>query len=307
MEIKINYHRDKFNSELEEYIKQGKSLYDTFKAFIIDKNQLDQFTRHLKFWSEEVKEFLKTRLECFEDNPYLTDFKKIGLINITALIKGLKGVKTDTTRSDYEHLLTCTLKKVDILMMLQNKSKFIKVSKAFSNNHVTTTNTMRELNEMKEIFISHSSKDRKYVEHIITIFESIGVPSNNIFCSSFEGYGVALGDDFLSTIKEKLDANVLVIFILSQNFYSSPVCLCEMGATWIKTNTHIPILIPPFDFKDVKGVIPTTNGMKINEKLKYNSLKDSVEKFFQLQPVNSSIWERKRDNSLKELEKLLKT
>lgn len=306
MEIKINYHRDQFNSELEHYIKKGKSLYSEFKVSIIDKNKLDEFTRQLKFWNEEVKEFLNTRLGCFEENPYLSDFKKISLINVAALVSKLKGDEIDATRSDYEHLLTCTLKKVDILVILQSKSKFIKVNKAFSDTQETTVDTMREFKEMREIFISHSSKDREYVEQIINIFESIGVPSNKIFCSSFEGYGVALGDDFLLTIKEKLDANVLVIFILSQNFYSSPVCLCEMGATWIKTNSHIPILIPPSDFKDVKGVIPTTNGMKINEKLKYNSLKEIIEKFFQLHPINNSIWERKRDYSLKELEKLLK-
>ena len=94
--------------------------------------------------------------------------------------------------------------------------------------------------------------------------------------------------------------------MLSENFYSSVVSLCEMGATWVKTNDHIPILIPPFEYGDIKGVIPTTNGMKINEKTKYNSLKKVVEEFLDLTPIkNYSIWERKRDNSLKEIKLLL--
>lgn len=157
----------------------------------------------------------------------------------------------------------------------------------------------------KKIFISHSSLDIKIVEKVIDILEAIGVPSNKIFCSSFEGYGVKLGSDFLEVIKKELDSNVLVLFILSSNFYSSVVSLCEMGATWVKTNKHIPILIPPFEYDDIKGVIPTTHGMKINEKDKLNSLKDIVADFISLEPLNTSVWERRRDNVLKEVKKIL--
>lgn len=162
----------------------------------------------------------------------------------------------------------------------------------------------RELGEQK-IFISHSSLDIEIVEKVIDVLEAIGVPSDKIFCSSFEGYGVKLGSDFLEVIKKELDSNVLVLFILSSNFYSSVVSLCEMGATWVKTNKHIPILIPPFEYDDIKGVIPTTHGMKINEKDKLNSLKDIVAEFIGLEPLNTSVWERRRDNVLKEVKKIL--
>lgn len=156
--------------------------------------------------------------------------------------------------------------------------------------------------KIKKVFISHSSNDTKEVEEIVDLLETIGLSSDQIFCSSFEGYGIDLGEDFLDRIKNELDENVLVIFILSNNFYESPVCLCEMGATWIKTNEHIPILIPPFDYSDVKGVIPLTQGFKINEGLKLNLLKEKIEKTFELTPIDFSSWERKRDRMLKRLE-----
>lgn len=159
----------------------------------------------------------------------------------------------------------------------------------------------------EKIFISHSSLDIPVVEKVIDLLEAIGVPSNKIFCSSFEGYGIKLGSDFLEVIKNQLDNNVLVLFILSSNFYSSVISLCEMGATWLKTNKHIPILIPPFEYHDIKGVIPTTQGMKINEKDKLNSLKDIVVEFFGIETPNTSVWERKRDNLLKEVKKILDT
>jgi hypothetical protein len=160
-------------------------------------------------------------------------------------------------------------------------------------------------NMQKKIFISHSSSDIDIVEKIIDTLEAIGVPSEQIFCSSFEGYGVKLGADFLETIKTELNSDVLVLFVLSSNFYASVVSLCEMGATWVKTNEHIPILIPPFEYSEIKGVIPTTHGMKINEKPKFNSLKEKVEHFMGLKQSNFSAWERKRDNILKEIKTLL--
>ena len=106
-----------------------------------------------------------------------------------------------------------------------------------------------------------------------------------------------LGDNFLDSIKaELLNTNALVLFVLTPRFYASPACLCEMGATWVLAKEHIPVLVPPFDFSDVKGVIPLTQGFKLNEPLKLNLFKDEVQAVFGLsQTLTQSAWERKRD------------
>lgn len=159
---------------------------------------------------------------------------------------------------------------------------------------------------IEKIFISHSSKDSMIVEEIIDLLETVGLKNEQIFCSSFEGYGIDLGENFLERLKTELSSKVLVVFVLSKNFYSSPVCLCEMGATWVKTNEHIPVLIPPFDYKDIEGVIPLTQGFKINESLKLNLFKQKIEGFFNLTPIDFSTWERKRDRILNRINKSLK-
>ena len=134
---------------------------------------------------------------------------------------------------------------------------------------------------------------------MIEILESIGLDSNQIFCTSFEGYGIELGENFLDSIKNELSSDSLVIFILSKNFYESAICLCEMGAAWVLVKEHIPVLIPPLDFSDVKGVIPLSQGFKINEPLKLNLFKEKIEKIFSLEnTVGMSTWERKRDRIL---------
>lgn len=161
---------------------------------------------------------------------------------------------------------------------------------------------------ISKIFISHASKDADVVEEIIELLESIGLESHQIFCTSFDGYGIGLGENFLNKIKDELSSDTLVIFVLSKNFYSSPVCLCEMGATWVLAKEHIPILIPPLDYSDVSGVIPLTQGLKINEPLKLNLLKEKVEQLFMLENSASiATWERKRDRVLSRIDKLIGT
>lgn len=152
--------------------------------------------------------------------------------------------------------------------------------------------------KLNRIFISHSSENLKEVGALIDLIECIGIKSSQIFCSSFSGYGVKLGENFLERIKTELNDEILVLFILSKNFYESPICLCEMGATWVKTNKHIPILIPPFSFREVKGVFPLTNGMNITDKDKLNLLKETLETDFSLKNISTTIWEKKRTTFL---------
>lgn len=157
-----------------------------------------------------------------------------------------------------------------------------------------------------KIFISHASVDSRIVEELVELLESMGLDSNQIFCTSFEGYGIDLGEDFLASIRNELQGDVLVLFVLSKNFYNSPVCLCEMGAAWVLSKNHIPILIPPLDYFDVKGVIPLTQGLKINEPLKLNLLKEKIESLFGLTDrLSMSTWERKRDRAVSRIEKAI--
>ncbi|WP_025743183.1 toll/interleukin-1 receptor domain-containing protein [Aquimarina pacifica] len=154
----------------------------------------------------------------------------------------------------------------------------------------------------KKIFISHSNKDLVYVQEVILILETIGIKSEHIFCSSYEGYGNPLGSDYLSRLKQELQGNTLVLFILSQNFFGSKMGLCEMGATWILTQDQIPLYIPPFRPDDVKGVFPTIEGMFINKKERFIQLRERLEKEFSIEKkVTLLKWNRQIESSLKNI------
>ncbi|MFM2284878.1 MAG: hypothetical protein RLZZ543_375 [Bacteroidota bacterium] len=159
---------------------------------------------------------------------------------------------------------------------------------------------------MSKLFISHSSKDDSVIKPFIDLIESIGVPHDKIFYSSHPAYGVGLGENIFERLKAELEDDVFALFMLSENFYQSPVCLCEMGAVWIKSNKQIPILIPPFDFSGVQGVFPNSLGFKMNDKNQLNNFKGELELHFNLNPTHISRWEEKRDEYIVKINGLLK-
>ncbi|MDP9080961.1 MAG: toll/interleukin-1 receptor domain-containing protein [Bacteroidota bacterium] len=244
-----------------------------------------------KVWKNKVE---KNLTKIFgKDSIEFRDFNKLKFF-YNPMIYSLG---SDFTREHREYF------KRDLDFLLKSLNSYIQEIEEAPEDDTTTT-TYNNITPSK-VFISHASLDARAVEEIIDLLETIGLTNNQIFCSSFEGYGIDLGDNFLEAIKREINDSVLVLFVLSKNFYDSPVCLCEMGATWVKSTEHIPVLIPPFEFSDIKGVIPLTQGFKINDAKKWNLLKQKIEAGFGLSPMDFSAWERKRDKAIQNINKII--
>ncbi|SET94797.1 toll/interleukin-1 receptor domain-containing protein [Hymenobacter actinosclerus] len=152
---------------------------------------------------------------------------------------------------------------------------------------------------ISKVFISHASANKKVVDELVELLELVGVPSDKIFYSSLPEYGIAPGEDFLARIKTEISEGVLVVFAMSRQFLDSPTCLCEMGAAWVLSRLHIPVVIPPFRFSDIRGVIPLTQGTTINDPREINVFAKRVADTFGLpSPLQNPTWERKRDRIL---------
>lgn len=108
----------------------------------------------------------------------------------------------------------------------------------------------------KKIFISHSSKDKTTVEHLVQLLVNSGIPMSWIVCSSVAGTHIPVGENLLEFIKNSLsNEDIIVLFVLSDNFYKSPICLNEMGATWVKGIEYFSVLLKDFKRQDVDGCI----------------------------------------------------
>lgn len=156
------------------------------------------------------------------------------------------------------------------------------------------------------VFISHSSKDKDFANALVALLEDIGFDSSNLFCSSVEGYGVALSKDIFETLRSLFNEhNLYVIFIHSPRYYKSAVSLNEMGAAWVLKTDFCSFLTTDMAFNKMEGVV---NGSKMSIKVdaedapaRLTELKDNLIPLFGLKPIDGTKWERKRKTFLNQV------
>lgn len=171
-------------------------------------------------------------------------------------------------------------------------------------------NTMEKC---KKVFLSHATKDLTYVEPITELLEDIGLTEEQLVCSSIPGYGIPLGEDIYDWLSKQFQScDLHVLFILSGNYYDSVACLNEMGATWVLKTRYDSILLPGFEFRDIKGAVnPNKISIKLDSdervlKQHLNDLKDKLVLEFGLHMPSASKWERHRDAFIEKINNEIK-
>jgi hypothetical protein len=153
-----------------------------------------------------------------------------------------------------------------------------------------------------DLFISHAAVDAPVTKAFVNLLEGgIGVPPKNIFCTSNKGQGIRPGSEFKTSIRENLDDATIVIALISENYYNSPFCMCELGGSWLQAKEFIPILIPPIRFKDMKAVLVGLQALRIQTAEDLDELRDELADRLGFKPLPTPRWNEKRDEFLKAL------
>lgn len=98
--------------------------------------------------------------------------------------------------------------------------------------------------------------------------------------------------------------------MLLDHYYESVASMNEMGAAWVLQKKYTIVLLPGFEFKEIKGAInPRQIGLKLDNDLsdvkeKLGQLKDTVVEEFGLEPIRDVRWEEKRDIFIDKLSKV---
>lgn len=155
-----------------------------------------------------------------------------------------------------------------------------------------------------KLFLSHSSNDLGAVTSFVNFMYKIGLTEKDILCTSVPETKISITNDIYDYLNNYLSTKELyVIFFLSDNYYSSPVCLNEMGAVWLKRSDSLNFLLNGLDFPDVKGVVGNTKiGIKLGNcdsmtKASFNELLDVLKNKFNISPSPTN-WEMARDTFL---------
>ncbi|MCL2775418.1 MAG: toll/interleukin-1 receptor domain-containing protein [Oscillospiraceae bacterium] len=161
-----------------------------------------------------------------------------------------------------------------------------------------------------KIFISHSSKDIKYIEVFVEMLKKMGLRPEHLFCSSISGYGITFSKNIYDYLFNEFEEHDLyIIYMLSKDFYNSADCLNEMGVTWALKIEYGAILIPPWDFKNVVGAIDKEKiSFKLDDtdkrKSKLNDLKNIIINKLGFQNLNESVWEDDKTKFIESVDKI---
>ena len=153
-----------------------------------------------------------------------------------------------------------------------------------------------------KLFISHSSDDKEYMVALVELLEDIGMPEGSFVCTTIPGYGIPGGEKIFDWLRDQfLECDLRVLFALSHNYYDSPACLNEMGAAWVTKASDTLLLLPGFDFGNIRGCIdPREMGISFgmpDDELKHrlNEFKETICDEHHLPSIIPARWERHRD------------
>lgn len=240
----------------------------------------------------EWKEAIEFELQEIYDRVH--DTYVWNIINATGVIHKFNG-RNYHERDNFNKL------KSSLLVIQKNLNKYYPDELEESENS--------EMLKSK-IFISHASVDLKYVEPFVELLADIGLTNDNLFCSSVPDYAIPLNQDIYDYLSSLFrDYKLYVVFMLSNNYYESPVCLNEMGAAWVLKSEYTSILLPGFEYREIKGAVnPNKIGMKLDDeeellKKRLGELKNLIYKEFGIS-VPDMRWEKKRNDFIEVMKKI---
>jgi TIR domain len=156
-----------------------------------------------------------------------------------------------------------------------------------------------------KVFISHATEDKPLAEALSDLIEAgIGLTHDQIFCTSLAGQGIPAGTDFKQHIQGELAHSVVVIALLTPNYYASAFCLCELGGTWVLSKDFLPFVTPLAGFGDLKAVLKGVQALRIDQDTDLDEMRDRL-LAFAASPAPTPRWSVKKDKFLKALAAIL--
>ncbi|OJG83543.1 hypothetical protein RV14_GL001421 [Enterococcus ratti] len=95
--------------------------------------------------------------------------------------------------------------------------------------------------------MSHNSVDKQYGNVLRELMVSIGILNSDIVYTSHEKNKIPIGENIYDYLGDRIEKSNIVLFLLSESYFKSVVCLNEMGASWVTKNEYYMFFIPGFD------------------------------------------------------------
>lgn len=219
------------------------------------------------------------------------------------LILGGYGIET-------ENVSIVNSKRIYIVDLLkcQANDLIIKIEKDLMGKE-TNEITSKSSKVSRRIFISHSSKNSDFGNALVELLIGIGIKDEQIIFTSNTAYGIPIGVNIFNWLKNRINENPFVIYLLSPEYYSSVACLNEMGAAWVIENDHAMLFTPDFQLETPEfqnGVLdPREIGFYINNEDRLTSFIESLKKTFEIS-ANQVLVNQKSKNFITQINSISK-
>ena len=178
---------------------------------------------------------------------------------------------------------------------------------------MSSEETAAQPKKKPKIFISHSKKDEAYAKYLVNLLGEMGIAKTrgNIFCSSIPQLQIPTGENIYDYLRAQFEEyELIVIMLLSQNYYDSVACLNEMGAAWVLKSSCRAILLPGFEYQEIKGAVdPRVAEVKLDAdtsetRQRMNDLRAIITMHFSEDIYRNDMWERGLDGFITSCKRL---
>lgn len=287
----------------------------------IDELEIQDILNFLESEDVVVKKYIFQCRKCGEMNTVTSDMiveNSVcqiceGKINIKSYITGAE-IRYILNRNNFMELMNeegIVVPKKSSNIPTKSKVLLFETVKNLEEREITKESGNMKKGNNAQLFISHATLDGPYIEAFVKFLEELGFDDRNMFCSSIEGYGMKWGSKIYDYLADKFnneDNELMVLFMLSDNYYNSVACLNEMGAAWVLKKDYRSILLPGFEFKDIAGAIdPREIAIKLDDErlmTQLNDVKDQLTEIFELRDISSTKWDKIRGELIDKVNKI---
>lgn len=154
----------------------------------------------------------------------------------------------------------------EYLELIKQIKKEISTNEDDNNNNLNYDSSKVEPVKRKfelEVFISHSSTDKKIAKRLIQVLkEALNIEACKIRCTSVEGYKLEGGVNTDEQLRKEIEDCEVFIGIISKKSIKSHYVLFELGARWGLKLPFKPVLLTEEDFSILKE--PLKNYQVLN-------------------------------------------
>jgi hypothetical protein len=154
------------------------------------------------------------------------------------------------------------------------------------------------MNKKKDVFISHSSKDKTIADNFIDLIlhGALSIPIDKIFCTSTDGTKIKSGTDWRDSILTALKEAQLNFLLITPNYKESEVCMNEMGAAWVAAPNVIPLIVEPINYKSVGVIQEPVQFENLLDEKSLDRIKDLVQETLDIpnKLIKSDRWTAKK-------------